>query len=144
DGGGGEEPRQRAVVRRRHDGCAGEESARDALQMTAGVDPETDRRTIELADVARHARAREHDGAGFDDRAGERRVDRSLGTDRDAAHGDVEASRREIAPELRPAEADELQAESGVPCEPSRDLDVESVERTVALDAERRVVTARP
>src|SRR5207237_470117 len=77
------------------------------------------------------------------DRAREHARHRALGPERDAAHRQVEASRGEVAHQLRPAEGDELEAAPAVVREAARDLDVEPLEPTVAREREGRVVAAR-
>ena len=137
-GPAGEQLRERAVVVGSHEECVREEPRGEPLQVPARVHPEPEPGAARVEPlVGEHHRPR------LRDRAREHARHRALGPERDAAHRQVEAPRGEVARQLRPAEADELEAAPAVVREAARDLDVEPLETTIAREREGRVVAAR-
>ena len=123
---------------RAHQERVREEPRGEPLQVPARVHPEPEPGAARVEPlVGEHHRPR------LRDRAREHARHRALGPERDAAHRQVEAPRGEVARQLRPAEADELEAAPAVAREAAGDLDIEPLGRAVAREREGRVVAAR-
>src|SRR5438093_200959 len=129
---------ERAVVVRPHQQRVREEARGDPLEVPARVHPESEPGGARVEPLVG-----EHDRPRLRDRACEYARHSPLRPGRDAAHREVEAPRREVPRQLRPAEADELEAAAAVAREAACDLDVEPLERAVAREREGRIVAAR-
>ena len=120
-----------------------EELPRDLLEVAAGVHGESGRRPIDVGRRGGRLSADEHHGRSLEDRPGEGPDQRPLGPHGDTPHRHVEPPGGEVAGQLRPAEAHELEGSPGVMREPARDRHVEPGQALLPCESERRVVAAR-
>ena len=108
--------------------------------MPAGVDAETQPRPFQGGRPG----SREDDRAGTDDGPRERADDGTLGTHRDAAHGQVELPRAQVRDEVGPAKADDLETPARFTSVEASHGEVEAVVPAISRGRERWVVARRP